>query len=112
MGVTWITGNTGSGKTTLARKMKNNNNILLDGDDMRGVWTDLKLTKADRCENNLRIARLAALLDRQGFEVIVAVIAPYRELRKQIKKITKCKFIYVEGGREGDQFPYEHPNLY
>jgi len=112
MGVTWITGNTGAGKTTLARKLKGKEDIILDGDEMRQLWSDLTLTKEDREENNLRIAKLAALLDRQGFNVIVSVIAPYRDLRKKIKQITKCKFIYIEGGRDGKEFPYDHPQLY
>ncbi len=106
MTITWITGNSKSGKTTLANKMISGE-VLLDGDDMRTVWTDLKFTKDDRWEQNMRIARLAKILDKQGFNVIVCTICPFRELRKQVQELTGCKFITLEGGIERD-FPYEY----
>lgn len=104
--ITWITGNSKSGKTTLANRMRKNE-VILDGDAMRAVWPGLGLTKEDRCEQNLRIARLAKTLDTQGFDVIVSTICPYRDLRVEVQKITGCKFIYLEGGLEGKEYPYE-----
>ena len=105
--ITWITGNSGAGKTTLARKMRINETIL-DGDAMRACWPGLGFSKKDRWENNLRIARIAKMLEDQGHDVIVATICPYRELREEVRKITGCKFIYIEGGKTGVQYPYEH----
>lgn len=105
--ITWITGNSGSGKTTLAKKIiASDGGILLDGDGMRTCWS-LGLSKEDRVENNMRIAKIAKVLDGQGFNVVVATICPYRELREQVKRITKCRFIYLEGGIEGEDYPYE-----
>jgi len=104
--ITWLTGNSGAGKTTLANKMRRHE-ILLDGDAMRAVWPGLGFTKADRWKNNLRIARLAKELDRQGFDIIVSTICPYRKLREEVRHITGCRFIYIEGGRTGKQYPYE-----
>lgn len=104
--ITWLTGNSGSGKTWLARRMKQDE-ILLDGDELRKVWK-LGLSKSDRTIHNLRIARLARLLDAQGKDVIVATICPYKELRERIKKIIKVKFIYIEGGQEpSEKYPYD-----
>ena len=79
---------------------------------MRGIWTDLGLGKKDRWEQNLRVARLAKMLADQGFNVVVAVICPYKKLRAEVKRITNCKFIYIEGGEKGRQYPYERPELY
>jgi len=105
--ITWITGNSGSGKTTLAKKIiASDGGILLDGDGMRTCWS-LGLSKEDRVENNMRIAKIAKVLDGQGFNVVVATICPYRELREQVKRITKCRFIYLEGGIESEDYPYE-----
>jgi adenylylsulfate kinase len=105
--ITWISGQSKSGKSTLARKIRTNE-IMLDGDAMRAtINKDLGFSKKDREENNLRIARLARELDGQGFNVIVATIAPYKELREQIRKITGCKFIYLEGGISATDYPYE-----
>jgi adenylylsulfate kinase len=104
--VTWITGNSGSGKTTLAKRMRRGE-VLLDGDTLRAIWPGLTLSPEDRRENNLRAARLAAELDRQGFDVIVATICPYRDLRDEVQRLTKCKFISLDGGKEGPEYPYE-----
>jgi len=105
--ITWITGQSGSGKTTLANKMRKNE-VMLDGDMMRDVWTDLGLSKKDRYEQNFRIARLAKKLEEQGFDVIVSTICPYRKLREEVKKITNCRFIYLEGGKKtSSKYPYE-----
>ena len=105
--ITWITGNSGAGKTTLANKIiASDGGILLDGDAMRNCW-ELGFSKKDRIENNLRIANIANVLSKQEFNVIVATICPYRELRTVVKEITGCKFIYLDGGKTGDDYPYE-----
>lgn len=107
--ITWITGNSGAGKTTLARALAagRHNALILDGDEMRAVWPGLGLSKQDRIEHNLRVARLAKNLESQGAEVIVSTICPYRDLRAEVKKITGCRFVYVEGGKTGKDYPYE-----
>lgn len=101
----WFTGNTGSGKTTLARKV---NAILLDGDDLRKVWK-LGFNEADRRENNLRAARLARMLSNQGYDVVVATICPYQDLRNEVQQITGCKFVYFDEGADNTgETPYEN----
>jgi len=107
--VTWFTGNSGAGKTTLAKRLQEERGgILLDGDEMRTVWTDLGLSAADRVEQNLRVARLAKVLDKQGINVTVATICPYRELRAKVQRICGCQFRYVQGGQPpSDEYPYE-----
>lgn len=106
--IIWLTGNTNSGKTTLAKKMAGKNTIILDGDDIRKVWTT-GFSKEEREEHNLRIARLARMLEDQGFNVIVSVICPYNDLRKKVEEITNCTFIYIKGGKTGKEFPFEEP---
>lgn len=107
--ILWITGNTGAGKTTLAKRLTGKNTVVLDGDDLRKVWPGLGLTESDRREQCMRVARLAKLLEGQGFAVLVAVIAPYEDLRRDIQTLTGCKFIYIEGGLSGPDHPYEPP---
>ena len=106
----WFTGNTGAGKTTLAKKMTDNRTINLDGDNLRFIWQDLDLTKEGRWEQSLRTARLAKELSSQGFNVNVAVICPYEKLREEVKEICSCMFVYMPYGRlPSDEFPYEVP---
>lgn len=94
--IIWIRGPRGSGKTTLAKELcsKLPNAVNLDGDMMREVWTDLGFSDDDRYENNMRIARLASSLEKQGFDVVVSTICPYiRDLHQQIDYISHPKFI-------------------
>ncbi len=107
--ILWITGNSESGKTTLAMKLVTRDTVVLDGDDVRDVWHDVGLDEEGRRINNLRTARLARLLEAQGLTVIVAMICPYKDLREQVRVICDCKFIYLSGGKEGPEYPYEIP---
>ena len=86
--IIWLTGNSGTGKTTigklLAFRMKA---VLLDGDIMReSISVGAGFDKASREEHNFRVARLAKVLDNQGFRVVVSVIAPYKSTREKIDK--------------------------
>lgn len=103
-----ITGNSGAGKSTLANQMKTKNTIILDGDSLRGIWHDLGLSKKDRWEQNLRAARLAKMLESQGFDVILALICPYKKLRDEVQKITDCSIIYLKTKAKSDKYPYEY----
>ena len=108
----WLTGNTGAGKTYTAKVLKEyflKDAITLDGDDLRAIWPGLKFTMDDRAEQNCRTARLAKYLHDQGNDVIVAVICPTESLRKEVRDICNCEFIYIEGGLEGIDFPFETP---
>lgn len=103
----WIYGNSGAGKSTLANKLKTLNTIILDGDELRSCWK-LGFTKEDRWEQNMRAARLAMILEKQGFEVIVALICPFRDLRAEITKLCSPRWILVEGGKESsEKYPFE-----
>lgn len=109
--ILWVHGNSKSGKTTLAKQLVAlmPGAVHLDGDEMRAtICADLDLSEAGRRENNLRIARLAKLLEGQGFPVIVSTICPYRNLRDEVRRITDCKFIQLGGGIVHPDYPYEN----
>lgn len=111
--IIWLTGQTGAGKTTLAQKIGNcNNTVILDGDELREVWENSDLSEEGRWEQNIRVAKLAKLLENQGLSVVVAVICPYKKLRDEVRRITNCFFIYVQGGHVIDaDHPYEIPEV-
>lgn len=100
--IEWIYGESGVGKTTLARKIQGQTPgaVHLDGDDMRRVWTDLGYTSEDRMTQNVRVAHLARVLERQGFPVVVSTICPDEKIRAAVKAITNCTFIHIEGDRD------------
>ena len=92
--VIWLTGLSGSGKSTIANELTNilHNEgklvYILDGDNVRmGLNKDLGFSDDDRKENIRRIAEVAKLLTDAGIIVITAFISPFREEREKAKEI-------------------------
>ncbi len=111
--IIWLTGNVGAGKTSLAYLLKERlNAVVLDGDELRAtISLDLGFSKKDRDEHNLRVAGLAKILHSQNMNVVVAVIAPFRETRKKITKMIDPYWIYIKGGKGSSaNMPYEAPH--
>lgn len=110
-GIIWLTGNVGSGKTSLAYLLKDRlNAIILDGDEMRAsISLGAGFSKKEREEHNLRVARLAKVLCEQGHNVVVSVIAPFSSTRAKITKLIDPYWIYIKGGETGKDKPYEIP---
>lgn len=110
-GIIWLTGNTGAGKTSIAYLLKERMNaVVLDGDELRAsISTDLGFSPEDRDEHNMRVARLAKVLNAQGFNVVVSVIAPFQATRDKITEIINPYWIYIKGGETREDAPYEVP---
>lgn len=109
--IIWLTGNVKSGKTSIAYLLKEKlNAVVLDGDEMRkSISLGAGFSKEDREEHNLRVGRLANVLHKQGHNVIVSVIAPFRSTRKKLTELCDPIWIYVKGGIIGKETPYEAP---
>jgi adenylylsulfate kinase len=108
----WFTGQPGHGKTVLAKSLKeyiehsysHKKVFHIDGDDLREILVNKDYSKQGR-ENNIRTAQSIALyLDNKGYDVVVSLVAPYKELREEFKSRTQTREIYVhteeERGRE------------
>jgi adenylylsulfate kinase len=98
--VIWLTGLSGSGKTTIANSLatqlrkRSYNPVLLDGDEIRDLLKMNGFDEDARKTHNLNIGSIASLLEKQGNIVIVSLISPYIEIRDAIRK--KCiNFIEV-----------------
>lgn len=85
----WLTGISGAGKTTIAKEIIKQSIIkpvFLDADELRStVSSDLKYDTDSRIENNRRIGELAILIATQGFNVVVACISPFKQIRDNLK---------------------------
>lgn len=93
--VIWLTGLSGSGKTTIAKLLVQKfdniglNAELIDGDDIRKQFPGLGFSKTDRLKQAERVIDFAHSLERQNKIAVVALITPYSESRKLAK--LKCR---------------------
>jgi adenylylsulfate kinase len=97
--IVWFTGLSGAGKSTLAEAVSERLAAaghaveLLDGDAVRShLSRGLGFTPEDRVENIRRIAFVANLLARHGVVVLVPVIAPYRSIRDEVRRMSPTYF--------------------
>jgi bifunctional enzyme CysN/CysC len=93
----WLTGLSGSGKSSIARAVHTEllsqgiRAELLDSDDLRRTLnSDLGFSKRDRDENVRRIGFIATLLARNGIVALVSAISPYRSTREEVRQLTRA----------------------
>jgi bifunctional enzyme CysN/CysC len=92
--VLWMTGLSGSGKSTVANLVetelhrRGHHTYMLDGDNVRhGLNADLGFTEADRVENIRRVSEVAQLMLDAGLIVIVSFISPFRAERETARAL-------------------------
>jgi bifunctional enzyme CysN/CysC len=108
--VIWLTGLSGSGKTTIASELERElfnqgkHAYVLDGDNMRhGLCSDLAFSPSDRKENIRRAGEVAKVLADAGIICITAFISPYqsdRELARTIAPAGKFLEVYLNAPLE------------
>ena len=88
----WLTGLSGSGKSTVAVELERRLVIagrpayILDGDNLRhGLNADLGFSDEDRAENVRRVGEVARLLADAGVVALVPVISPFRAGRDAVR---------------------------
>jgi bifunctional enzyme CysN/CysC len=92
--VIWLTGLSGSGKSTIAHALesilfrRNMQTYVLDGDNVRhGLNSNLGFSPEDRVENIRRVSEVAALMADAGIITISSFISPYRADRQRARQI-------------------------
>jgi adenylylsulfate kinase-like enzyme len=92
-GVIWITGLSGAGKSTIAAgvagglRANGESVVLLDGDELREVFATDDVNEhnygiATRQALAYGYARLARMIGKQGFTVVIATISLFREVHE------------------------------
>jgi len=91
--IIWFTGMSGSGKSTLSielKKVLQNNSYsvqIIDGDTIRDNYTSkLGFGRQDVLTNNLNIAQKCLELRNTCDVILVPVISPYEEVRREVRK--------------------------
>lgn len=92
--VVWMTGLSGSGKSTIAIALERLLHqagryvVVLDGDNIRtGLNNNLGFSETDRTENIRRIAEVAKLFASNGAVVICCFVSPTIAIREQARSI-------------------------
>lgn len=103
--VIWLTGLSGSGKSTVAHAVEHElfwrgmHVYVLDGDNIRhGLNSNLGFSPEDRIENVRRVAEVARLMADSGLVVLTAFISPYRQDRRRAREIALeggCEFVEI-----------------
>ena len=94
--IIWIRGPRKSGKTTLAKQLlERMDAVWLDGDSVRTIWPEIGYSDQDRLTNNIRVAKLAKIIEDQGRDVIVSTICP-DHCKEEVFNICGCRFIELK----------------
>ena len=106
--IIWLTGQPGSGKTTMATKLfemysdwlQLDNVIHLDGDDVRNVLDNKDYSLEGRRKNIQFAIDMARVLHDKDYVVICSFVSPYRDMREKLKEMSKVKEFYLHSTRE------------
>jgi len=98
--VLWFTGLSGSGKSTIARRIverlerEGRAVEYLDGDAIRDLFPGTGFTREERDAHIRRVGYLASRLERHGVAVVAALVSPYRDSRRFVRELCR-RFIEV-----------------
>ena len=97
--IIWLTGQPGSGKTTLANELLNSINekkiINIDGDDLRLLNKNKDFSKEGRIKNISTAISIARFLASKNYICILSIVAPYKFLRDELKEEFSFLEVYL-----------------
>lgn len=103
------------GKTTLARKLTNDQCWNIDGDDLRNLFKNKNYTREGRLQNLNRASDIAHYMESLGTDIVLSLIYPYRDARNYLNSLNdNVKWIHLtyEGERGREEYhvkDFEYP---
>ena len=94
----WLTGLSGSGKSTIAKKIhpyivRNfGKTIIINGDDLRKIFKLYGFDEKDRYKNALKFSKLCKLITDQNVSIIFAAVGMKKKIRKIFESSVKNYF--------------------
>ena len=119
--IIWLTGQPGSGKTTIAKELMTMEGAMcqwfhVDGDDIRELFDNKDYSISGRKKNIDLAQMLAQYLHSKGKKVIVSLVSPYKEQRDMFKQKMGNDlievYVHTSEKRGREHFfvqEYEHP---
>ena len=88
--IIWLTGQPGSGKTTIAKEIILSGPLCqwfhIDGDDIRELFDNKDYSEQGRRKNVELAQQISQYLSSKGKKVVVSLVSPYKDQRESFKK--------------------------
>jgi len=101
--VFWITGLSGSGKSTVAKNIQKNitnkygTSVLINGDKLRDIFKIKGYSKKERLNIGISYSKISKLLTNNKVNVIIATVGLFHELHKYNRKtLTNYVEIFIQ----------------
>jgi len=88
----YLIGQPGAGKTTIAEELISNPKydtfaaFHIDGDDIRELFDNKDYSESGRRRNIELAQQIAQYLHKNGEDVVISLVSPYKDLRDKFKK--------------------------
>ena len=95
--IIWLTGQPGSGKTTICKRIlwEKPGVFHIDGDDLRDLFENKDYSETGRRKNIELAQQIAEYLHKKGKDVVVSLVSPYKDQRDKFKQKIGDNFVEV-----------------
>jgi adenylylsulfate kinase len=87
--IIWLTGQPGSGKTTICQeilRLRDYRVFHIDGDDLRDLFENKDYSETGRRKNIELAQQISQYLHNKGKDVLVSLVSPYKDQRDKFKE--------------------------